>query len=231
MMKNIIIIILILIAGVLLLKMACDSDEVSVLRNRIPILNLIKGLYSRPGWITHGEVPVDTVVIIKYENPPPVVEVSGGQISSSGDVSLEIAQQDTCRLLRWRTDHYYGTGTIAVSDHGEISIHYPRVAFEPILAAGISNNGVNVGIETLHFNNVLGTGFVLHAPVVFVEADYAVIRGEASLEDSTSIGIGASIDLFPDHTNFRLGGAWTFETDDLKKQGLSVTLQTEIFNL
>lgn len=231
--KNIVILLLILVIIYIFIRSRCDNSNPIgwwASGGHVPFFELDKPTFSTPSSWTHGSVPADTVYITVYEDPPPTTEISGGQISSSGDLAFEIAYQDTFKLVRWHTGHYYGTGTIAVSQSGDIGIHYPRIAFQPIVSGGVSQKGVGLSLETLHFNNILGSGTTLHAPVLLLESDYDALESIEDTIDSTSIGIGASVDLLPDRTNLRLGGAWMFEANDLKKQELSIFLHARLID-
>lgn len=221
--KNSLIIILVIALGIMLILRECSGDNNSKIVKKLAqntISEIKDNIFEKPNIITHGVVKVDTVYVIEYLDPPATVNVSGGTITSSGDVSFEIGYGNTFRLLDWRTGHYYGSGRIVVPDSNQIEIRYPRIAFEPILSAGLSLNGPGVSIETLHFNNFLTMGTALHFPVLYMETDYAT--------EEFNVGVGLSLDLFPENTNLRIGGAGTVDLGDLSQRKFTVFLHTDL---
>jgi len=221
--KNTLIIILVIALGIMLILRGCSGDHNEKIIKKIAqntIGEIKENYFEKPSIFTHGKVRVDTVYVIEYLDPPPTVNVSGGTITSSGDVSFEIGYGSAYSLLNWRTGHYYGLGRISVPDSNHIEINYPRIAFEPILSAGLSLNGPGVSIETLHFNNFLTMETALHFPVLYMETDYNT--GEFN------VGVAASIDIFPENTNLRIGAAGTVDLGDLSQRRFTVFLHTDL---
>lgn len=219
--KNTFIIILVITIGILFLMRTCNSDDIKrKIIKKIATqatVQLKSELLEKPSVFTHGVVKFDTVYVVQYEDPPPTTSVSGGIIETTGDISFEIEYGNTFRLLDWHTGSYYGVGRIIVPDSGRIDIQYPRIAFEPAISAGISLNGPGASFETFHINNILSLETALHAPVIYMEYNSTLYAG-----------VGASVDIFPDYTNLRIGVAGIVNLDDIEDKRISGFVHVEL---
>jgi len=200
--------------------MVCSKPVPDVIRKVIPkIVHTNSGypsVFSDPGWFDYQTTP-DTVAIIEYQERIDTVYIEVHSVEVSRDtILLEVIRDSVSTSLIGFEIPDYGTATGLVDpDTGELKLHYSWSSFEPAVTAGVTPYGIDVGLESMYFRNVL---FVknIHAPVLLIEK-------ELWWDDHQDwrVGVGASVDLWREA---HLGGGIVWNTSDFSEYRTSVFL-------
>ena len=163
--------------------------------------------------------PPDTQAVIVYDDPPPTEIISGGYITPSDFGLISMWGDSIGHLLHWDLpDH--GPAEIVITKYG-LELKTRRFGFEPNLLVGPALGGVTIGLETFYYNDMLGI-HDLHGHITplaqFPYRSFSESESFTDFIDDTELGIGGSIDLFPDHTNLRLHGGvvWSVSSGEMK---------------
>ena len=203
---------------VVVLKASCAADS---------IINLAVPGSSVPGipsdfWLqTVKPKPLGSVD--KPEGMPVVtVTTAGGQVSGNTMV-MTYYEPSTNQLSYYSFDlPYHGPWYLKPGEEGQFIIMKKWAGWEFNGTLGASTAGYAGTLEFLYFNDLFGIrGFNPHVSIM----------GATPYQnpfDTVYVGAGLNFDLFPEHTNLRIGAHYA--TNFRGDHGLFATLSTEIFS-
>ena len=195
---GIILVVFLLLCG----KPSCnrDSNLISALRGLVPhfSLNDITNLLPDPTIIIDDVIEPDTIAVIEDIEDLPTNPVHGGTISEN-EFQIVVADPELNigHIIKFDMPHH-GSFHWEFKPDGRLVAYKDRFGFEFNGTLGGSLRGPSGTVELFFANDVFGIDdFNLHA-AFSLESDY---------NDFGDIRIGGGInaDLFPDHTNLRLG--------------------------
>lgn len=170
--------------------------------------------------VTHTELRVDTVTIVRYEQAPPTVRMVSATVVSEGRVRVEVMVNDTESRILEGALVPYGDTHIIVDPDSSIRFVGDRLGVDLILTGGFSNVGPLVSVETGFVNNLLGMDAV-HIPNPVVS--YSISKHEFQP------GLGLSIDISSFHSPLRVGGGALYSIDNRKFEPF-FSITTSIWN-
>lgn len=200
--------------------LVCGGSKQEVIRKIIPKIIHTGGgypsVFSDPGWFDYQTTP-DTVAIIQYRDRIDTVYIEVRSVEVSQDtILLEVIRDSVSTSLIGFEIPEYGTATGLVDPAtGELVLHYSWSSFEPAVTVGATPYGVNVGLESMYFRNVLFLKNI-HAPVLIIEKELWWDEYQ-----DWQVGVGVSVDLWREA---HLGGGIVWNTSNFSEYRATVFL-------
>jgi len=175
--------------------------------------------------IVYIETSPDTVQIIIYKDTPVTLDFVRATISDDGWAEIEILQNDSVAVVLEGQVEYYGDTHIQVNPDSTISFINRRMGCAVGISAGITTIGPDAYVETLYFNDLLGTNTTLHFPNIGYERD---VWGPN--EGANYVTITGSVDLDPWHSPLRVHGGAKLDFDNPWPPGFTAGVETMLFS-
>lgn len=173
------------------------------------------------GWF-HDITWPDTVAVAHHAEPidtSRIIEIT--QIEQNEDhIQVHVVSDSQTTTVHEFDPPVAGHAHVYIDPERRVRIAYDQYAFDPGLTAGVTGHGIDACLETFYIRRLL---FLKHlrAPVIFGEYDLW-----SDNRNDIYVGIGAGMDLWPQHTPFKFGFTYGFNTSDWSKRfGLYLNIQ------